>query len=187
MSAVGGTIRLGELAPGAPAIQHAVKLELFAKQYYWHAPNRSSCYSWPALTCDGYALKPGEHLEYEGSNPWVRPGSLLALPPAVRQQIEPKLQTVPGRKMADALTGFGGYLVDDTACNRGTVCTEHGVTDEFQSAYSMAFDQEQGPWYDDMLEIFRGLHVVSNNGPESRGGGGDPIVTPPPPLCPLRD
>jgi len=35
LSSFGGAIRLGELLPGAPPIQHALKLELFAHAYYF--------------------------------------------------------------------------------------------------------------------------------------------------------
>jgi len=184
LSAVGGTIRLGELSHGAAAIQHALKLELYAKDYYWHAPNRTACYSWPAITCDGYALTPGQHLEYGGTNPWVRPGSLLALTQADRQALDAVLTTDPGRVVADALASYGGYLVDDTAATRGTICTEHGVTDQFKSDWDMDFDQTSGPWYDDLLAVFRKLQVVRNNGPDAVGGGGKPVQPPPPPLCP---
>ena len=38
-------------------------------------------------------------------------------------------------------------------------------------------------FYYDMVEIFRGLSVVVNSGPDSVGGGCVPALTPPPPLC----
>jgi hypothetical protein len=35
LSALGGVIRLHEIGPDAPPIRHALKLELFAHQYYY--------------------------------------------------------------------------------------------------------------------------------------------------------
>jgi len=35
LSAIGGTIRLGQLLPDAPPIQHALKLQLDASTYYY--------------------------------------------------------------------------------------------------------------------------------------------------------
>ena len=35
LSSIGGTIRMGELLPGAPPISHALKLELFGHLYYY--------------------------------------------------------------------------------------------------------------------------------------------------------
>ena len=53
LSSIGGTIRLGELLPEAPPIPHAIKLMLWAAQYYWPGSLSSPCYRWPAVTCDG--------------------------------------------------------------------------------------------------------------------------------------
>lgn len=62
MSSLGGMIRKGELNSSSPPIQHAVGIELYAHKYYYCGDkvNRSSCYRWPALTADSYALNVGE-------------------------------------------------------------------------------------------------------------------------------
>lgn len=63
MSAVGGTIRSGELNPGAPPIPHALKLELAGWLYYFggHRLNPvtsnnqgATQYRWPATRSDIY-------------------------------------------------------------------------------------------------------------------------------------
>lgn len=54
LNAIGGTIRLGELMRGAPPMQHALKIELLAYQYYYgpaFGANRSTCFHWPAVQC----------------------------------------------------------------------------------------------------------------------------------------
>lgn len=128
---------------------------------------------------------------YGGINPHVAPGTLLALPPAVAASIN--TSTVPGAAIKQALTDFGGYVVDDTADNSGSVCMQAAVNEEMRQAfgYSMAYPGGVTPGspggaaalYRDLLAIFRGLHAVVNNGPQSVGGGGTPSATPPPPLC----
>ncbi len=180
LSSIGGTIRLGELLPNTPPIQHALKLELFAYQYYY---NQTPGYVWPALNCDGYAFDPSTQYPYGGTDIYLSPGALLAIP----SNITVNVTTVPGQKMLFALQNYGGYLCDDTYNNRGTVCTEHGVTDEFQATYGYAFDS--GPtssgaaWYADMLALFQALHVVINNHQNTIGGGGTPLQRLAPPVC----
>ena len=39
----------------------------------------------------------------------------------------------------------------------------------------MAINQTEGPWFDDLLSMFRGLQVVVNNAPGQQGGGGTPV------------
>jgi hypothetical protein len=182
LSSIGGTIRLGELLPNAPPIQHALKLQLFASTYYY---DQRPGYVWPALHCDSYAFNPEDPAHYGGKDIYLSPGSLLAIP----SNITVKVTTIPGQKLLFALQNYGGYLCDDTYFNRGTVGTEHGVTDEFQAAYGYAFGSgPTGPgaaWYADMLTLFQSLRVVINNSKSSIGGGGTPLQPPPPPICPI--
>jgi len=86
---------------------------------------------------------------------------------------------VPGARLRDALTHYGGYVVDDTASDSAALCAEAGTNDEFAAQYNMSFDTADGPWYDDLVLLFQALHIVTNNHPGSVGGGG----TPAPPLC----
>ncbi len=182
LSSIGGTIRLGELLPDTPPIQHALKLQLFASIYYY---DQRPGYVWPALNCDGYAFDPKYPQHYGGKDIYLSPGSLLAIP----SNITVNVTTVPGKKLLFALQNYGGYLCDDTFVNRGTFNTEHGVTDEFQATYGYAFnDRPPGPaaaWYADMLALFQSLHVVINNRNNTIGGGGTPLQPPPPPICPI--
>lgn len=182
LSSIGGTIRLGELLPDTPPIRHAVKLQLDAVLYYY---DQRPGYVWPALTCDGYAFDLNDSHHYGGKDKYLSPGALLAIPSNITIQ----LNTIPGRKLLFTLQNYGGYISDDTYGNRGTIGTEHGVTDEFQATYGYPFNSgPQGPgaaWYTDMLTLFQALHVVINNDKDTVGGGGIPLQPPPPPICPI--
>jgi len=180
LSAVGGAIRANEIGPDAPPISHALKIELSALDYYYDQP---PAMVWPALGHDGYAFNKSNPLHYGGSNPNFAPGALLAVP--LEHSRDVTVTTAPGRRILQALTQFGGYIVDDTADQRrGTICTQYGFGDAFMSAYGFQFNATGTPFVADMTNIFRALHIVTNNGPGSVGGGGTPVVAPPPPLCP---
>lgn len=194
LSSYGGTLRLGELRPGAPPIAHALKLELWAHGFYfydWSTGNYSSCYTWPAIGCDGYHAQPG--IGYNGTNALVKPGALLAVPPAAAPGVAAGLRTEPGRRILAALTDYGGYLVDDTGSQRGggALCAEAAVKDELAAVYGLSLRIEDpatpsGPsaaLYADLVAVFQALAVVANNGPSSVGGGGTPRRPPPPPFC----
>eukprot|EP01116_Phalansterium_solitarium_P011507 TRINITY_DN27212_c0_g1_i1.p1 TRINITY_DN27212_c0_g1~~TRINITY_DN27212_c0_g1_i1.p1 ORF type:complete len:379 (-),score=65.41 TRINITY_DN27212_c0_g1_i1:89-1183(-) len=183
LSAVGGTIRLGELLNSTGPIRHALKLELYAHEYYYGG-NASACYTWPAVGCDSYHLIP--NIGYNGSNVFLKPGALLAIPPAIASKVV--TTTVPGSKIKQALVDFGGYIVDDTACDTAAICMDYRVTAELEAVYGIGVDisnptRPGSPFYDDLVAVFQALSVVSNNGPNSIGGGGTPRVSMAPPIC----
>ncbi len=138
LNAIGGTIRLGEMLPDAPPISHALKLEFFANLYYFRPPsgNRSQCFHWPAVQCDGYCFDcaANPHECYNGTNPLLTPGALLAVAAADALRLNASMRTPPGRRILSALATYGGYIVDDTAWNATSICTEHGVQAEFAAA-----------------------------------------------------
>jgi len=193
LSALGGAVRLGEMLPDAPPIAHALQIEFFAHLFYYLPPdgNRSDCYSWPANTCDGYAFKPCSEDPgcYGGVVHAMRPGALLAVPPADAPYVQTQLITAPGARLLAALSTYGAYVVDDTYWNASQVGTEVGVADEFAAAYGFnwtvtAQTRPLLPWYTDLVTLFRALRVVLNNAPGTQGGGGTPAAPPPPPFCP---
>jgi len=191
LSSIGGTIRLGELLPDAPPIRHALKLMLYARQYYWPGNATTGCFTWPAVQCDGSIHTPNATNFYNGTNPFIRPGALMAIPTVSTQtqRAEIQLKTTIGRKLFAALRDYGGYLDDNTASNSGAFNVEAGVSDEVKTAYngtSIGSIVPGDPLYDDLLVIFQQLHVVANNGPASVGGGGRPMVPLAPPLCGVR-
>jgi hypothetical protein len=195
LSSFGGAVRLGELLPGAAPIAHALKLELWAHAYYfynWSSSEYASCFTWPAVGCDSY-WDNTQGDGYNGTNPFLKPGALLAVPPARAAALLASLATAPARQIAQALVDFGGYLVDDTGSQRGgaAICMESGVNAEVEAAYGYSVRIENplmaggngAALYADLVKVFQALSVVVNNGPASIGGGGTPRAPPPPPIC----
>ena len=197
LSGIGGTIRLGELLNTTGPIRHALKIELqhqwyFGKQKLQPATpyNGGRCqYVWPATGSDSASEKPGF---YGGSNPHIVPGALLAIPsPSASSVIA---RTVVGKKIKEAMVNYGAYIVDDTgAGNSAAICMEAAVNSEMRKAYGYAMTYPHGvsdapndpgrELYKDLLNIFRALHVVTNNSPTTVGGGGVPRIPTKPPIC----
>ena len=181
LSSIGGTIRLGELVPGG-VIQHAMKVNLDgAANLYYDGATRG--YRWPATAADGCASSC-----YGGSNPALRMGSLLAIPPSVDVNTM-GLETAPALILAKAFQDYGAYVVDNTGWSVYGIETEFSpqgrVEDEFQAAWSMPINpvSRDVPWARDMDRIFGTLGVVddwdagawtqvsASNGTEGSGGG----------------
>jgi hypothetical protein len=170
MSSLGGTIRLGELLPGAPPIRHALKVTLRA-QYLFYDAETKGC-RWPAWKADSYAAS-----GYKGTFKPLRMGSLLALPPDA--DIDSfGLQLAASLKIARALQDYGAYIVDDPVTSAYGIAVERSpkgrVVDEFEKSYGQPFWQSAGAWSDDMRKLFTRLCVIDNNSPATVGGGGKP-------------
>eukprot|EP00730_Choanoeca_flexa_P004591 TRINITY_DN11742_c0_g2_i12.p1 TRINITY_DN11742_c0_g2~~TRINITY_DN11742_c0_g2_i12.p1 ORF type:complete len:434 (+),score=71.08 TRINITY_DN11742_c0_g2_i12:142-1302(+) len=192
LSGIGGSIREGELLPTAGPIRHALKIELFAHDYYFGDPNATcyptpNCtYRWPAVRSDGYTFNDNSDRRYNGSNPQLMPGALLAIPSSVASRLN--VSTTIGQKIKQALVGYGAYVVDDTAWPTAGICLQAGVNEELEQHYNMTLStanppQPGHPLYQDLLMLFRALHIVTNNSPWSVGGGGRPLQSLAPPLC----
>jgi hypothetical protein len=170
MSSIGGTIRLGELLPGAPPIRHALKVTLWA-QYLFYDAETKGC-RWPAWKGDTYAAS-----GYKGVFKPLRMGSLLALPPSVDIN-SLGLQIEASVKIARALQDYGAYIVDDPVASAYGIAVERSpkgrVVDEFEKAYGQPFWQSSGAWSDDMRKIFTRVCVIDNNSLATIGGGGKP-------------
>lgn len=193
LSSIGGTVRGGELLPDAPPMAHALKIELYAHDYYWAGWSGPACYRWPALACDGYVHSSGDQ-GYNGTVPAVAPGALLAIPPSLAPAVAANLTTLPAQKLLWTLVNYGAYLVDDTAGDSGSLCMEPAAIADLQSAYGIsmnishaAFPTSTGPtgaFFFDMVTLFQALYAVENNGPDAPGGGGTPMQPTAAPLCP---
>ncbi len=173
MSALGGSVRLGELT-GAEPIRHALKCCVFANRYCYFGDDRKG-YRWPAAGADSYADKE----TYGGSNRAVVMGSLLALPPNVDLS---RLQTPVGRKLAAAMRDYGCYIVDDAAHDVFYLCAERGVEEEAEEKFGRKLAQ----WPEllqDIHFLLPMLAVVDNNAPDRIGGGGRPRAALAPPLA----
>ncbi|NJN38678.1 MAG: hypothetical protein HC790_08090 [Acaryochloridaceae cyanobacterium CSU_3_4] len=180
LSAIGGSIRRGELTSDQP-IRHTLKVLLWGKKYLYYS-KKIPGYRWPADRADKYAPK-----QYRGTNPQFVQGSLLAIPPQVTVE-SLKLQTQPGKKLFHALQDYGAYVVDDSAWDAYGFAVEKGVPTEFQEAYGYRFEYFKGshknPFHTDIVKLFNALHIVTNNDLRSVGGGGTPRVPLAPPLYP---
>jgi len=191
MSSLGGTLRLGELVPGG-VIRHALKINLYGAKYLHYAldePDGQPGYRWPSVKADGYAGDPDSPSRYQGANPAVRMGSLLALHrDADLEGNELALETEPAKILARAFQDYGAYVVDDTARDSYALATEYGpdgrAAVEFQEIWGFPFEQKETdtPWARDMACIFTNLYAIDNNGPGSIGGGGTPCQPLAPPF-----
>ena len=180
LSALGGTIRLGELVPRG-AIRHALKIVIQPRYYHYDRTSTTPGYRWPATTADGHAS-----VTYTGSEPAMKMGSLLALPGNFDIRT---LRTGPARIIARAAKNYGIYVVDSAGFDSYSLAIEWSpkgrVLDEFQRTWGMPFVQEDltHPWSRDLATIVTHLAVVANNAPETIGGGGRPRVRIAPPLA----
>ena len=179
LSAIGGSIRVGELRPGSTGPRHVLKLAVYAKESLYKCSSRSNCFRWPAVTSDSYAV--GNYgVNNPNSHPSMKMGSLLAIPPATNLNAL-GLETVPARQLAWTLQNYGAYIVDDTYAPGFFLNAEVGpdgsVPAQFKADYGFEMEQKvQGntAWMRDIQRLAKALHVVTNNGPSSIGGGGTP-------------
>jgi hypothetical protein len=190
LSAIGGTLRVGELRPGGPPPHHALKLELWAAQNYYNDGQEADCYRWPASNCDGYFNDSSSSLKYGGTNPALRPGSLLALPTSV-SIASLALTTAPAQALAWTLQNYGAYLVDDSAWSSVSICVENGPAgsfeQQFQNDWGFTLDTNgtTSAFAKDFAAILAALNVVNDNAPSTIGGGGTPLQPLAPPLPPV--
>ncbi len=183
LSAIGGTLRVGELRPGGPPVRHALKIELDAALDYGRCTTYASCYRWPALQADSYATT-----GYGGPNAALEPGALLAIP--IGTDIAGlALETPAAAALAFTLQNYGAYVVDDVAWAVYALCVELGpdgdFTQQFQSdwGFTMTPSSKGTAWARDMDCLFAALAVVDNNNAATVGGGGTPLQPPAPPFA----
>jgi hypothetical protein len=178
LSAIGGTLRLGELMPNSGPLRHALKVNLFgARNYYFD--NITKGFRWPAKIADGNA---STNYGTARSKPIVkecRMGALLALPAWIKID-SLNFETIPAKMLAEAFQNYGAYIVDDAGWDVYAIETEWSpdgryITD-FEKYWSFSFisSNKNNPWARDMDKIFLNLNVVDNNNLDSLGGGGVP-------------
>jgi hypothetical protein len=188
LSAIGGSLRVGELRKGGAAPPHALKVLVDAAYELQPCSTRADCYRWPATKSDRYAV--GNYGSLDGSAPaGLKMGALLALPRSLNLD-SIGLETEPGRKIAWTLQNYGAYVVDDTYGGGFGFCTEDGpagsFTTQFKNDYGVSFTaraNDSSPWMRDVQRIVTRLALVSNNSSSTVGGGGTPLQ---PVAAPLR-
>ncbi len=194
LSALGGSLRMGELRPGGPAPRHALKVDIYGKAYLFPCKEKSTCYRWPAFGADGDAVgrygTGHNNLVAERPPYAMRMGALLAIP-ANKKIAGLGLETEPGKMLAWTLQNYGAYIVDDSGGPAFVLSGEKGPKGSFQQQFKKdwGYDFEQrvrnnGPWTRDVQRIVKVLHVVDNNGPFNIGGGGTPLQELAPALLP---
>lgn len=179
LSAIGGSLRVGELRPGSQGPKHALKVNVYAKQSLFRCTTQSDCYRWPATTADGYAV--GWYGAVgNNANSAMKMGALLAIP-ATRDINSLGLETAPAKQLAWTLQNYGAYIVDDTYGASFALNVENGpdgsLPAQFKTDYGFDFEQRvnsNSGWSRDMQRLSQALSVVNNNSPTTIGGGGTP-------------
>lgn len=175
LSGVAGSLRVWEVQSDAP-IRHALKLTISAK----FLSKSNGGHRWPAVVADtGYNV-PGDFMEYVGTNPALRMGSLLVLPPGVDIN-GLGLQTAMGKRLAWTLQNYGAYIVDSgpQTWTPHLWVVEYGVQQAMEGRWGYPMDG--GAMNSDSLTLMSLLQVVDNNGPGSVGGSGtrvQPLLPP---------
>jgi hypothetical protein len=165
MSALGGTIRLGELI-NEDFIRHAIKINPWAEKYcYYH--DTLPGFTWPAISADSYAES-----HYLGLNPHVLMGSLFAIPPQIAVE-SLELETIPAKKLFFAMQNYGMYFTEDAAWDTWDIIVERNVEIEFENKYGYSMTSEI--WKNDLNKLMKLLAVVTNNTSNNIGGGGNPL------------
>lgn len=171
MSAIGGSIRAGEMESSNP-ISHALKIELDWAVLYRNSSssnNMQETFRWPALNSDGnYPNGGGGNVpNYTGTNPALRMGSLCALPKNL--DLNSIGLSAAGKKIAQAFKDYGAYVVDTTGnhwlwgnggytmsiCEQGNGASSYFAPDN--GYYNV------GTLYSDMSAIYSRLVVVDSN------------------------
>lgn len=175
LSAMGGSLRVGDLTAAEPP-RFALKLLLWGARYLYRAtPNGTDAkgpgWRWPATRSDGYSQSGS--LAYNGTNPELAMGSLLAIPPAVTEA-SLQLESDVGRKLFWTLQNYGAYVVDDTAQAPLGLSVEQGVPEEVQSVYGQALfgSFPTSGITRDLRKLLQALQVVTNNTSATVGGPG---------------
>ena len=171
LSAIGGSIRKGELTSDEP-IRHALKLNVYAKNYLYYDKSTQKGYVWPADRNDNYAGGTGNNA-YGGTNPKLRMGTLLTIPQNVTAE-SLGIKTEVGKKLFYALQNYGCYIADDSAWDSYSWSAEDGVRDEVQKAYGYSLSGGSGNYFQDCMKLIQSLYIVTNNSPTTIGGGGTP-------------
>jgi hypothetical protein len=188
LSAIGGSIRVGELRPGTlEGPRHALKVAVFGAEALYRCTTRSDCYRWPAVTADSYAV--GRYGSANNNrNAGMKMGALLAIPYST-SIASLNLETAVAQQLAWTLQNYGAYIVDDTNSPGFVLDAESGPDGDKSAEFKAdwGFDMLQKvanntAWRRDMQKLVQALYVVNNNTPTTIGGGGTPRQPLAPPL-----
>ncbi len=180
LSAIGGSIRVGELRPGSKGPAHALKVAVDSPQVLFACTTASQCFRWPADRADGGAVGSYGRLRPSNSSA-MKMGALLAIPASTNLS-NLGLETEPGKQLAWTLQNYGAYIDDSTGGPAVVINAEDGyhgsVITQFQNDWGFPMEQRvnsNSPWSRDMQRLMTALYVVDNNSPTTIGGGGTPL------------
>ena len=179
LSALGGSIRVGELRPGQQGPRHVLKINVYAKQVLYKCETKADCFRWPATKADSYAVGFYGTVS-NNTNTAMKMGALLAIPPTTNIA-NMGLKTGPAKQLAWTLQNYGAYIVDDTHSPSFCFNVEKGpdgsMRTQFKNDWGMELEQrvrDNTPWVRDVQRLVKALYVVDNNSATSIGGGGKP-------------
>ncbi len=181
LSALGGTLRLGELRPNLAPPRHALKIDLDTREVVAPCSPRANCFRWPALSSDSDATTSYGSRAIANVSPAMRMGALLALPISLNINTI-GLETDAAKQIAWVLQNYGAYVVDSTSFPAYLIATENGPNgsflQQFKQDWGFDFDQRvsfNSAWVRDWQKLIAALNVVDNNSPTTIGGGGTPL------------
>lgn len=174
MSSIGGSIRKGELLNDQP-IRHALKIVVWGKWLHYNASSSTPGRRWPARLADFNAPN-----QYQGSNPALVMGSLLAIPPNVTAE-SLGLTSKAGKKIFEVMQNYGAYVVDDSGWDYNYLCFERNAEMEYEQLTGHQVHGDAG-LQADFAKIIAAVKVVDNSGSNSIGGGGTPRQPLAPPI-----
>lgn len=174
MSSIGGSIRKGELLNNKP-IRHALKMVIWGKWLHYNFSSSTPGRRWPARLADANAA-----YQYQGSNPALVMGSLLAIPPNVTAQ-SLGLTSKAGKKIFQAMQDYGAYVVDDAGWDYNYLCIERSAEQEYEAVTGHQIDGDTA-LQADFAKIIAAVKVVDNNESNNIGGGGTPRQPLAPPI-----
>jgi len=199
LSAIGGSVRLGELKPLSQGPRHALKLAVYSARdlYKCTTPDDSpttGCFRWPAVNADSGAVG-GYGAVSNNNNTAMKMGALLAIPASV-DLATMGLTTDPGKQLAWTLQNYGAYIDDSGDAPAFIFDAEKGpdgaLDAQFMADWGFPLEDRwrtettRTPWAKDMQVLMTALYVVDNNSPTSIGGGGTPRQPLAPPLAVTR-
>lgn len=178
LSAIGGSLRLGDLRPGQIGPPHVLKICVDQTVMLAQASSYANAYRWPAQSADGSWSGYGSIVSAPSA---CKMGALLAIPPSVNINTL-GFETAPGLQMAWTFQNYGAYIVDQVGGSPGiAMSTELGYhgsfQDQFQADWGFPFLTRQSDntaWGRDFVRCYTNFSVVDNNSATSIGGGGTP-------------
>jgi hypothetical protein len=199
LSAIGGSVRLGELRRLSQGPRHALKLGVYSGRdlYKCTTPDDSpttGCYRWPAVNADFGAERFYGRVS-NNNNAAMKMGALLAIPASVNLATM-GLETDPARQLAWTLQNYGAYIDDSGTAPAFMFDAEKGpdgaLDSQFEADWGFPLEERwrtdatRTPWARDMQRLMTALYVVDNNSSTSIGGGGTPRQPLAPPLSVTR-